>query len=414
MSKPAARLTDMHVCPMQTPAVVPIPHVGGPIVFQGAPTVLIGGLPAARVGDFCVCVGPPAPIVMGSFTVLIAGKPAARVGDMTGHGGTIMPPGCPTVLIGDAGGGAGSPAAFTMSGARNAGAAFTRTDCASKGVLEEAKGSPLLRQGDPRKKSWVEIELVDQKGKPVPHERYRVVPPGEKPVEGFLDAQGFARVAGIDPGTCKISFPDLDAASWKPEKGDPGRRTKPEVVPEVGRPSVGAVKVRAILLGRPTIGAVKAGVARFSRPGIGAVKTGFALVTRPTIGAVKAGVITPGIGPVTVKLGQTKARFVAQIPSGARDGTALVVRGRDGRELQRTAVSPGTKGPTFVSIPLDDFLSEGLVNIEIALSNGNVMNGFSVDLATLGQIQAAGAAVEQFAEKLALGLTAAVTARDDI
>lgn len=70
--KPAARLTDMHTCPMQTPGVPPIPHVGGPIVGPGSPTVLIGGLPAARVGDSCVCVGPPDSIVMGAPTVIIA------------------------------------------------------------------------------------------------------------------------------------------------------------------------------------------------------------------------------------------------------------------------------------------------------------------------------------------------------
>ena len=92
---PAARLTDMHVCPMVT---VLVPHVGGPIAAPGAPTVLIGGLPAARVGDMCVCVGPPDVIALGSFTVLIGGQPAARMGDMTAHGGAIVL-GCPTVLI---------------------------------------------------------------------------------------------------------------------------------------------------------------------------------------------------------------------------------------------------------------------------------------------------------------------------
>jgi uncharacterized Zn-binding protein involved in type VI secretion len=99
MSKPAARLTDMHVCPMVTPGVPPIPHVGGPIVGPGVPTVLIGSLPAAVIGDMCVCVGPPDVIALGSFTVLIQGRPAARMGDMTGHGGSIVL-GCPTVLIG--------------------------------------------------------------------------------------------------------------------------------------------------------------------------------------------------------------------------------------------------------------------------------------------------------------------------
>lgn len=95
MGQPAARLTDMHVCPMVT---VLVPHVGGPISGPGAPTVLIGGLPAARVGDMCVCVGPPDVIALGSFTVLIGGQPAARMGDLTAHGGSIVL-GCPTVLI---------------------------------------------------------------------------------------------------------------------------------------------------------------------------------------------------------------------------------------------------------------------------------------------------------------------------
>ena len=95
----AARLTDPHICPMQTPGVPPIPHVGGPVVGPGCPTVLIGGLPAAVVGDSCVCVGPPDSIIKGSATVLIGGKPAVRMGDSTAHGGTITV-GCPTVLIG--------------------------------------------------------------------------------------------------------------------------------------------------------------------------------------------------------------------------------------------------------------------------------------------------------------------------
>ena len=88
---PAARLTDFHKCPMQTPAVpAPIPHVGGPITGPCMPNVLIGGLPAARVGDMLVCVRPPDSIVKGSSTVMIGGMPAARMGDTTAHGGRIM------------------------------------------------------------------------------------------------------------------------------------------------------------------------------------------------------------------------------------------------------------------------------------------------------------------------------------
>ena len=92
----AARMGDMHVCPMVTATV---PHVGGPIMPPGAPTVLIGGTPAARMGDMCTCSGPPDTIIMGSATVMIEGKPAARVGDSTAHGGTVTL-GCPTVMIG--------------------------------------------------------------------------------------------------------------------------------------------------------------------------------------------------------------------------------------------------------------------------------------------------------------------------
>ncbi|MCE5204595.1 MAG: PAAR domain-containing protein [Porphyromonadaceae bacterium] len=96
MGKPAARITDMHTCPMVTGTV---PHVGGPVLPPGDPTVLIGGMPAARVGDMAACIGPPDSIAAGSATVLIGGMPAARMGDMTAHGGTIVA-GAPTVLIG--------------------------------------------------------------------------------------------------------------------------------------------------------------------------------------------------------------------------------------------------------------------------------------------------------------------------
>lgn len=96
--RPAARITDMHVCPMITPGTPPIPHVGGPIV-KGLPTVLTGFLPQARITDMAVCVGPPDVIVVGSATCLVGMLPAARIGDMTAHGGAIVA-GLPTVLIG--------------------------------------------------------------------------------------------------------------------------------------------------------------------------------------------------------------------------------------------------------------------------------------------------------------------------
>ncbi len=96
---PAARSTDFHVCPMVTPGLPPIPHVGGPIVGPGAPNVLIGGLPASVLGDTCTCVGPPDSVVKGSATVTIGGKPAVRIGDSTAHGGVVAL-GLPTVMIG--------------------------------------------------------------------------------------------------------------------------------------------------------------------------------------------------------------------------------------------------------------------------------------------------------------------------
>ena len=86
----------MHTCPMVTGTV---PHVGGPVLPAGCPTVLIGGMPAARVGDMLTCSGPPDTIVAGSATVMIGGMPAARLGDATAHGGTIVA-GCATVIIG--------------------------------------------------------------------------------------------------------------------------------------------------------------------------------------------------------------------------------------------------------------------------------------------------------------------------
>ena len=93
---PAARLTDMHSCPMTTG---PVPHVGGPIVSPGVPAVLIEFLPAAVVTDMCVCAGPPDAIVKGSATVMVGGRPAARLGDRTAHGGVIGT-GAPTVVSG--------------------------------------------------------------------------------------------------------------------------------------------------------------------------------------------------------------------------------------------------------------------------------------------------------------------------
>jgi uncharacterized Zn-binding protein involved in type VI secretion/phage pi2 protein 07 len=118
MGMPAARVTDLHTCPMVTGLV---PHVGGPILPPCAVNVLIGNLPAARVGDLALCAGGPDTIVKGSLGVFINGQPAARIGDLTVHGGVITT-GLPTVLIGDtwSGGGAGAGAGAGGDGAPDA------------------------------------------------------------------------------------------------------------------------------------------------------------------------------------------------------------------------------------------------------------------------------------------------------
>src|SRR5579864_7699740 len=166
----------MHVCPMVT---VLVPHVGGPILPPGCPTVLIGMLPAARVTDMATCVGPPDVIVMGSPTVLIGNLMAARIGDPTAHGGVIVL-GCFTVMIGEVG--MGSPVVVTpmppmvaLAGAMNSSAAqslaqaaqdaspFVQTDAAvapAAGPSADQPAQPTVV--NPEKKHWVEIELLNE------------------------------------------------------------------------------------------------------------------------------------------------------------------------------------------------------------------------------------------------------------
>lgn len=190
---PAARLNDNHVCPMQTPAVVPIPHVGGPIVGPGVPNVLIEGIPAAVVGDLCICVGPPAAIVNGSTGVLIAGRAAARLGDPTAHGGSIVGPGAATVMIGEMGSGnAKSVVSAPVSGTKDKGSA-----------------------ADGTKASWIEIQMNDRGGFGVANTKFRLETSSGKIIEGVTDGNGLARVEGIDPGSYKVTFPDLPPDGWK-------------------------------------------------------------------------------------------------------------------------------------------------------------------------------------------------------
>jgi uncharacterized Zn-binding protein involved in type VI secretion len=148
---PAARITDNHVCPMVT---VLVPHVGGPIIAPCCPTVLIGNLPAARVTDMLICVGPPDVIVKGSAGVFIGGLPAARIGDLTAHGGMIVV-GWPTVIIGEVGsgpgggGGMGAGSAGAAAGADllSTGPAMSEPDAQSQALQSTAaSGKPFCER----------------------------------------------------------------------------------------------------------------------------------------------------------------------------------------------------------------------------------------------------------------------------
>lgn len=147
----------MHTCPMVTPGTPPVPHVGGPIMPPGAMAgqpVLIGGQPAARMGDLCTCVGPPDPIVIGAFPVPIGGKPAARMSDQTAHGGVIVL-GLPTVLIGLAGTAGNVFVGNQMcnaaaSGRTSGGTNQTYNNCgveSSRQVINQATGGNVTENG---------------------------------------------------------------------------------------------------------------------------------------------------------------------------------------------------------------------------------------------------------------------------
>jgi len=212
MSKPAARLTDMHVCPMVTGTV---PHVGGPVSGPGVPTVLIGGMPAAVMGDMCVCTGPPDSIILGSAGVLIGGKPAARMGDFTSHGGSITL-GCFTVLIGEVGMAVVTPSAgAAMAGAANpsfpasgacagaqAGAAFGRPGMATglAGAVLTAVGGQPRKPQEPDKLAYLHVVVETDDGKPVGRFQGKVKLPDGKEEAPSLNHLGAQRFGGLPQG----------------------------------------------------------------------------------------------------------------------------------------------------------------------------------------------------------------------
>jgi uncharacterized Zn-binding protein involved in type VI secretion len=233
MGKPAARISDMHVCPMATPGVPPIPHVGGPITGPGCPTVLIGGMPAAVMGDMCVCTGPPDTIVLGSAGVLIGGKPAARMGDQCAHGGTIVV-GCPTVLIGEVspapagGGGAAAGMAGALAGgiggigggikvkavadAFEQNAASMTAPQATKlsrmqALLQGAEdGSPTVHMHD-EQECKVQYQVLAANNEPVKGQAYKISTNDGNTFSGKTDNKGMTQqVSGYSEGDCTLSF----------------------------------------------------------------------------------------------------------------------------------------------------------------------------------------------------------------
>ncbi len=227
MFAPIGRITDMHLCPMATPAVVPIPHVGGPVVGPGALTVMAGGMPVSVAGDIAICVGPPDVCSTGSPTVMAMGRPVVRVGDPTAHFGSVIV-GLPSVMVGDSGG-AGSSQAATMSAAKAGGSAFTRAECnapASQSAAATAAAAAAVET------AWVEVQFTDPRGRPVPWQRVLVTDARGTQRIGFSDAEGLVRVAGMAPGACTISAPDLDDSSWIPvTDGGGGGSVRPGPLP---------------------------------------------------------------------------------------------------------------------------------------------------------------------------------------
>jgi uncharacterized Zn-binding protein involved in type VI secretion len=176
---PAARVGDMHVCPLVNPGTPPPPHVGGP-VQMGSPTVLIGGMPAARMGDMVVCAGPPDVIVLG----------------------------CPTVLIGDAGMGTAAGGGAGMNGvaAAHASAAAAQFDNIEASTKEE---------------HWIEFEFVDAAGLPVSGVTYRFEDPESKESVGVLRIDGKVRRSLLAKGgTCQVTLMSISDAKWSKEKAE--------------------------------------------------------------------------------------------------------------------------------------------------------------------------------------------------
>jgi uncharacterized Zn-binding protein involved in type VI secretion len=303
MFSPVARVNDLHVCPMQTPAVVPIPHVGGPVMGPGALTVWAGGMPVSVMGDIAICVGPPDVLCMGSGTVMAEGRPVVRISDMSAHMGNVVI-GWPSVMVGDSGG-AGSMQAGTFSAAKAGGSAFTRVECDQKAAQAAAAAAA---PPPPTGVSWVEVEFVDPAGAPVPFQRVVVTDAAGVSRVAFSDKEGLVRVNGMAIGPCKVTLPDLDGSSVSP--------------PAPGAPRNDAETTAAApLTPAPTTAPEPPTKTRIVLQTLGAKPVAAAPCT-VTLGASGRKLVTDGTGRVEVELpaGITKGELVL-------DGTGTTLHG---------------------------------------------------------------------------------------
>ena len=194
MGKPAARIGDMHICPMVNGLV---PHVGGPVIGPGTPTVLIGGMPAVTLGDI---------IAMGSTGVLIGGKPAARMGDMTAHGGSIIL-GCFTVLIGETSGGGGGGAGGAGGGLGKTGAGQAKDNENSKALKDAAKNGDEKADKTNKEDFKAQFSLVDEAGKGKKNVKYEIKTSDGQVHDGKTDSEGKTQnLSGYTTADCKVTF----------------------------------------------------------------------------------------------------------------------------------------------------------------------------------------------------------------
>ena len=225
MGKPAARIGDMHVCPAVNPG--PVPHVGGPVAV-GSPNVLTGSIPQARVGDMCICTGPPDTIASGSSGVLVNGMPAARMTDSTVHGGKIVV-GMPTVLIGDGGGGGGGGGAGggAITTSVVAGTNVGVTSLLSGGQAEKgkSKASPTSAKVPTTYGSAIEIKGSEEFRKKTiaALDDIKKTPTGKKLLES-LDSSG-KKVTIEETGGGNGASPKSGAKATRKPDGSPGEGT---------------------------------------------------------------------------------------------------------------------------------------------------------------------------------------------